>query len=143
MKLRISIALASIFFLLFVHCAETPSVVSSGSTSPLSLSLPQEPTTASGKKSCSLSKTKRALRIAGATLLGVGAASLITGGVLWSLDRKETGDTCFVGARPDNCIWKTRTGGGIAMGLGAAGMLGGGFMLGYSFIPGKSDGTCK
>ncbi len=99
--------------------------------------------TPSGKKSCRLSKTKRGLRIAGATLLGVGAASLIAGGVLLSFDGKLAGGFCEVGPLRPPCRWDTRIGGGLAMGLGSAGMLAGGIMLGYSFVPGKVDNACK
>ncbi len=133
--------------LLCARCTDTPSAISSrGGTFALSLASSQgaSTTTSLEKKSCGLSKTKRGLRIAGATLLGVGAASLITGGVLWSLHEQPKEGWCsYRGELQPYCLWNTKLGGGIAMGLGSAGMLAGGFMLGYSFIPGKSDDSCK
>ncbi len=145
MKLHAFLALTSLLFLFLVQCTETLPTLSSRHDLTLSSVLPLETHTSlgSGKKSCGLSKTKRGLRIAGATLLGVGAASLITGGVLLSLHEKLTYGVCGYGALPTDCVWNTRTGGGVAMGLGGAGMLAGGMMLGYSFAPGKTDDSCK
>ncbi len=147
MKPRIRIALVIIFSIMFLHCAEIPTTISSApisfSSTVSSLGAP----ISSGKKSCSLTKTKRGLRIAGATLLGVGAASLITGGVLWSIHNTPAGGDCTYSPQPGRppearCVWNTHPGGGVAMGLGAAGMVAGGFMLGYSFAPDKATDAC-
>jgi tetratricopeptide (TPR) repeat protein len=107
-----------------VSDASAPSL--SGAHLALSPSTPPPP--------CAPSKEKRVLRIAGATLLGLGAAGLLSGIILWSQNGKENGRTdCGYDGRTTDCKWRTETAAVIAFSSAGAGLAIGSVMLGLSF----------
>lgn len=88
---------------------------------------------------CPLSTGQKVLRYGGATLLGLGAAGIVTGGVFQSQNGVEYTCTFDGGSAP--CRWNTRTATSISFGLGGGGLILGGLLLGLSYLPNNAS-TC-
>lgn len=112
------------------------------------LSLPDVPAqnrsgTAKGNPSdCVPIRHQKALRIVGGTLLGIGVGSVVSGGVLWSFDKKPTGDVCLVDGEPAPCGWNTVNAAVASWTVGAVGIGVGSVLFGLSFSKRESS-TCE
>lgn len=86
---------------------------------------------------CEPSTWRKALRSGGATLLGLGAGGILTGGILWSQNGAENGRQCMLDGKSVPCGWNTRTATAIGFGLGSGGVAIGSVLLGLSYLPNR------
>ncbi len=131
----------------WTHCSGSTtqmnsSLLSSSSPGIASYSSPTLPTFT--PKPCKPTARQKALRIGGITLASLGVASLITGGALWWLDGQPSGPCSPDGIHQYSaCKWSSKGASALALGLGGAGVIGGGLMLGFSYGDSSKSTVCE